>query len=1006
MSREIFIGKRIALHAGLLLLGWATLATAADPFQFRDVASEVGLTKPLQGMMAHAAAWGDVDQDGKLDLFVGSFADRKIEIYQAGGATGPVPNQLLMQRDGKFVAVKNADVAWMGRATGAAFADFDNDGWNDLYVTNNGKLGKENLLYRNNKGKLELATDETGAPLELPETARGFAVLDFNGDGLLDLFVVATVNSGEASKLFQNMGEMKFKLSKALPADVVGLGVAVGDLTGNGWPDVYVGGSNRLFINRGRGRYREATEFQLGDVFKAEDAADSCGVAMGDFDRDGQLDIVVGTHTKRPWGDPVAVRLLRNAGSTVDAVQLVDVTKQVGLKPLPMKAPHVEIRDFDNDGWPEIYTSIVTFEGGRSYPEIFKNHGAKGNKLPQFEETAFIHQPKYPEQEDFHPGMSTGGFYEQLAAGGKVMYHAPGPSSDYDNDGRLDLLLPSWFSTRSTQLLRNETPSGGYVDVEVIGADGINRNGVGAVVRAYPAGQALTRNGAMVASEQIAIGYGYASGQAPVAHLGLGDLKACDLIVTLPHGKGQIIKRNVPANTRLKIDASEAARQASLAAMQWPPMIAGASNGVATVSGPALLKIPPQVAAEMKEVEGYAPFVMAKTPPKVEVQFPQNLGEGPLTRRLWSSWGDICLASDGSVYIGIGDHHHDSLGDGRCFIYRWDPKTRLLTQIVDMNQVVLPQPGQPAWSKVHAKIDEGPDGKIYFCCTLNAGNDAGNPKYQWTERLPGAQIYQYDPETGKTIVFANMPPKRCTATSLYDAERKTWWCNLEAGKGDALYGLNLETGKLVYQGVDGEVGFNRNFALGAEGQIYFNGPAGNLQRLDPATKKTTDLKFSFPDESPGMRASTGESKRGEIYGATYRTSQLFSLNTKTNKVKMLGPTWGVGEYTTMMLLSPDEKYVYYLPGAHGQAFRYGTPVVQYEIATGVRKVLAFLAPAMEEQIDYVPGGTYGVKISDDGSTLYVNFNGHPADAIRPAMMRPIGFGLCSFAVINIPASER
>ena len=106
------------------------------------------------------------------------------------------------------------------------------------------------------------------------------------------------------------------------------------------------------------------------------------------------------------------------------------------------------------------------------------------------------------------------------------------------------------------------------------------------------------------------------------------------------------------------------------------------------------------------------------------------------------------------------------------------------------------------------------------------------------------------------------------------------------------------------------------------------------------------------------------------------------------------------------MLSPDERFLYYLPGAHGQAFRYGTPIVQYEIATGTRKVLAFLAPALEHQLDYVPGGTYGIKLSRDGSTLFVNFNGHAADSIRPSYMRPIGFGLCSFAEIQISKAER
>jgi hypothetical protein len=155
-----------------------------------------------------------------------------------------------------------------------------------------------------------------------------------------------------------------------------------------------------------------------------------------------------------------------------------------------------------------------------------------------------------------------------------------------------------------------------------------------------------------------------------------------------------------------------------------------------------------------------------------------------------------------------------------------------------------------------------------------------------------------------------------------------------------------------------------------------------------------------------MRAASRASSAGDVFGVTHKGGQLFRFRPAENKVELLGPTWGTGEYTTVTVLSPDERFVYYLPGAHGKASQYGTPVVQYEIATGTRKVLAFLAPTLEAQVGYVPGGTYGVKLSDDGGTLYVNFNGHAADGIRPARMRPNGFGLTSFAAIHVPKSER
>lgn len=436
----------------------------------------------------------------------------------------------------------------------------------------------------------------------------------------------------------------------------------------------------------------------------------------------------------------------------------------------------------------------------------------------------------------------------------------------------------------------------------------------------------------------------------------------------------------------------------------WPPELAGSRRGTVTLQTDEFLKIPASVLTE-REREGAADFVVAKTPPRVDLAFHRDLGPNAVNRRLWSSWGDIAVAKDGRIYVGIGDHGQDAEGDARCFLYRWDPGEKTLTKVVDVNRVVPHREGQPAWSKVHAKIDEGPKGKIIFSCTLNAGNRAGDPKYQWNKQLPGGQLYQFDAATGKTSVLANLPPKRCSATSLFDEKRNVWWCNLEAGAGDALYGLDLANGKTVYRGKDGEVGFNRNFALGSDGSIYFNGLDGKLMRLDPSQSQPEDTGARFPD-SPGMRASTRMTEDGLIFGTTHKTNQLFRFNAKAKTLEFLGPTWGQGQYTTVVVLSPDERFLYYLPGSHGKAFQFGTPVVQYEIATGVRKVLAFLGPAFENRFDYVPGGTYGVKLNPQGDTLYVNFNGHAADGIRPESMRPIGFGLCSFAAIHIPVSER
>jgi sugar lactone lactonase YvrE len=438
-------------------------------------------------------------------------------------------------------------------------------------------------------------------------------------------------------------------------------------------------------------------------------------------------------------------------------------------------------------------------------------------------------------------------------------------------------------------------------------------------------------------------------------------------------------------------------------AINWPPALGGAKDGTVSLKSDQFLQVPANVVAAAT-MDGAAPFTVAKVAPVVDFAFHRDLGPDAIGRRLWSSWGDICVASDGKVYCAIGDHGDDVGGDARCFVYRWNPGRKVLERVVDMNEVVPQQPGQPAWSKVHAKIDEAADGGILFCCTLNDGNRASQPAYRWTERLPGGQLYRFDPRTGKTAVFANLPPKRCTATSLLDRERQIWWCNLEAGEGNALWALDLKTKKPVFQAEDGSMGFNRNFALARDGSIIFNGKDG-IHRYDALRRTITSTKSSF-GKSPGMRSSTRETRDGWIYGTTHGTGELFRYRGSDDKLEVLGPAWLSGSYVTVAELSPDERFVYYLPGAHGQAFRDGTPVVQYEIATGKRKVLAFLAPAFEKEHDYVPAGTYGLKISADSGTVYVNFNGHAGERTRPKQMKPNGFGLCGFAAIHIPVSER
>jgi hypothetical protein len=441
-------------------------------------------------------------------------------------------------------------------------------------------------------------------------------------------------------------------------------------------------------------------------------------------------------------------------------------------------------------------------------------------------------------------------------------------------------------------------------------------------------------------------------------------------------------------------------------AQSWPPALPGAVNGTATIRTDDFLTIPPDVVA-LRTNANTAPFVMAKTAPVVELAYHGNLPNPALNGTGWSAWGDIGVDSNGTVYSGTGDHGNNATG-AFCFIYAWDTARKELRQIIDVNAVSKHQPGDVYWSKVHAGIHEGADGKIYAITTLNDGGLAH--AQTWTTNVPGSPIFRYDPATGKTDIAGHLPGQ-CTATTLMDKPRNTLYIMLEGKhpKAVAFSAYDLGASKFSYISPYDAVTQDRNMALARNGCVYFNGKEG-LWKFDPKKKEIRATRMVFAGGAV-MRSSTEESADGWIYGTTFggdKTVQqsLFRFAPASDKLEMLGPDFLDGDYTTVCTLSSDGKYVYYLPGAHGSSLKIGTPVLQYNVKSGQRKVLAFLQDAILAKSGYVPCGTYGVKLSADNATLYVNLNGHAEEKLRLPKMPSNGFGLTAFAAIHIPASER
>jgi len=509
----------------------------APAITFDDLTEKAGLKTPLVGLMGHGGAWGDFDGDGKPDLFVGGFCDRPSAEYKP--AAGPVASVLFRNRgDGTFEVVTDTPAKLFGRTSGAVFADLNNDNLPELYIANNarrrGKRGEEpqavakgrhSVLLKNSGGKFVDISQESGACPESLLSARNVGVLDYDNDGLLDLLVIEDrFTAKPRTTLFRNEGNLKFRdVTKevGLPENVFGLGVAIADLNEDGRPDLFVPHSNKLFLSTKGGKYREATELASVFAWRQLDGEDwPCGACFADLNRDGRLDLVLSIH-----GMKARNRVYINEGLKDGVPQFRDATKEVGLgETVPVRCPHIEVQDFDNDGWPDIYVSAAYLDDGKVTPLIYRHTGIRDG-LPRFE-------PMWPVAK-------------------ANAYYPAGPSCDYDADGRVDLFLINWFADNHSRLLRNSSAAKSWLDVRVVGK-ATNRMGIGAKVSVYATGK-IGKPEALLGHHEIGIGYGYASGQMPVAHFGLGDAETVDVRVVLPGGVAMIDKPGVKANQAMTV---------------------------------------------------------------------------------------------------------------------------------------------------------------------------------------------------------------------------------------------------------------------------------------------------------------------------------------------------------------------------------------------------------------------------------------------------------------------
>ncbi|MHB9106425.1 MAG: CRTAC1 family protein [Armatimonadota bacterium] len=520
----------------LRALGLAALfasSLAAAQFVFEDATAQLGLSEPLKTWrVAHGIAVGDCTGDGLPELYLGAFADRPLYLNPGG----PLPNMLFLNDNGHFRLAPVGEVNLVGkraRTTMALFADLNNDGRLDLIAGNhkNGECYRSVLFENLGEGRFRDATPE---PPEWLATAspRNISVLDFNHDGLLDL-IVTDGGYGDYEKrrlhILQNNGNWTFTdVSEhyGFPTgNTVGMGLAIGDVNNDGAQDIFVAHSNRLFVSGRDGKYRL---FDDQGLFIRERKGDwwPCGASFGDLNGDDLLDLVIAVH-----GQPAMVFVYLNQGIKDGMPQFTELRSVTfpsdsPTTKSPIKCAQVTIRDMDNNGTMDIALCVLsTDQDNRPVPFILRNLGNNKDRVPQMEVPP-VDRAMY--------------------------YYAPGAFVDWDRDGRMDVILPSWFNESPNLALRNVTPGGNWLLVQVKGVKpGFNPMGIGAIIRAYPAGKAGQVK-QQLARYDLTIGNGYSSGEEAIAHLGLGKAAECDLVITW-HGERRIIRR-VKANQFLTVE--------------------------------------------------------------------------------------------------------------------------------------------------------------------------------------------------------------------------------------------------------------------------------------------------------------------------------------------------------------------------------------------------------------------------------------------------------------------
>jgi enediyne biosynthesis protein E4 len=557
LSLENVLGLALPTAAGVLENG-ATQESATKPgdlgVSFLNVARESGLNaktiyggehknKYLLETTGCGVAFYDYDNDGWLDIFLVNGS--RLE----GFAKGQEPTSHLFKnnRDGTFADVTaKAGVGHAGWGQGVCIGDYDNDGFEDLFVSYFGK----NVLYHNNgDGTLTDVSEKAGVAGNGKRWNTGCAFVDYDRDGKLDLFVANYIDldlataplpesgpclykavmvacgppglNGGKNILFHNNGDGTFTdvsaTSGILQANgTFGLGVLTADFDNDGWPDIYVANdstASALYQNKKNGKFADIA-LEAGCALSPDGKPQAgMGVSAADYDMDGNLDIVKTNFA----GDTPS--LYHNQGGA----NFEDATFPAGL------GLHTQylgwgcgFLDMDNDGWPDILIC-----NGHVYPEVEQLKTEAG----------------YAQRKLLYRNLRNGRFEDvSLMAGAGISDAVASRGAafgDFDNDGDIDVVVNT--VNDFPQLLRCDSRSGNnWIKVRTIGTKS-NRSGIGARLKCVAKAAGESKPHGQI--DEVRSGGSYFSQNDLRVHFGIGRAERIELLeVRWPSGQTDALK--------------------------------------------------------------------------------------------------------------------------------------------------------------------------------------------------------------------------------------------------------------------------------------------------------------------------------------------------------------------------------------------------------------------------------------------------------------------------------